>query len=366
MVVDDAPQNLRLLHKILSENNYKVVMFPTGVLALDAVRSNPPDLILLDINMPGIDGYEFCRRLKSDEQSKAIPVIFISALSDVEDKLRAFSLGGVDYITKPLQVEEVLVRIDTHLKIQSLNRSLSERNEALQSSINQLRESESQREKLTQFVVHDLRSPITALLGYCNLTLKAATKGSPEEQYTHKAVEAADTINDLVSSLLELTRFENGKVELHRESIDLGATLEGIVNDYASIESDKHVSFSPGEGNPIITGDISLVQRVAKNLIDNAIKFTPAGGCVDVAISQDAGCARVAITDEAAAIPEESRATIFEKFAQINGTAQSKGNSCGLGLAFCKYAVGAHNGRIGIEDGPTGGNRFWFELPAEN
>jgi PleD family two-component response regulator len=139
LIVDDTPENLTVLRSMLTGKDYRVLAAINGEMALKAVRTNPPDLILLDIRMPGMDGYEVCKQLKSEEKTSRIPVIFISALNELDDKIKAFSLGGVDYITKPFQTEEVLVRIRTHLTLQNLQKSLEDKNARLQKALDEIK-----------------------------------------------------------------------------------------------------------------------------------------------------------------------------------------------------------------------------------
>jgi two-component system, NtrC family, sensor kinase len=169
LVVDDTPENLRLLSGILSEKGYQVRPVPNGKLALSAAQNIPPDLVLLDIMMPEIDGYEVCQQLKASEVTKNIPVIFLSAINDVMDKVKAFTVGGVDYITKPFQVEEVLARIETHLKICSLQNSLQEKNQDLATAIDQLQAAQEhliQSEKMAALgqliagIAHEINTPL--------------------------------------------------------------------------------------------------------------------------------------------------------------------------------------------------------------
>ena len=165
LVVDDTQANLQLLTGMLKERGYKVRPVPTGKLALQAARSAPPDLILLDINMPELDGYEVCAQLKRDERTREVPVLFISALNETMDKVLAFGVGGLDYITKPFQFEEVDARVAAHLKLRRLQVELAARNHDLQQTNAELRRLQDLRDNLTQMIVHDLRSPLAGVFG---------------------------------------------------------------------------------------------------------------------------------------------------------------------------------------------------------
>jgi DNA-binding response OmpR family regulator len=169
LVADDTPANLRLLFQMLTEQGYKVRPVPDGQWALRAARSTPPDLILLDIRMPKMDGYQVCEQIKADERTRDIPVLFLSALGEKEDKVKAFAVGGVDYITKPFQVEEVLARVRTHLSLRALQKQLEAANERLVRSNAELRERNEELDAFVHTVAHDLKSPLAIAAGYAEM-----------------------------------------------------------------------------------------------------------------------------------------------------------------------------------------------------
>jgi len=171
MVIDDTPANLKLLEEMLRGRGYRVMQFPRGAMALKAAAKNPPDLILLDIMMPEMDGFEVCRRLKAEERLKEIPVLFISSLDDTDSKLKAFSEGGVDYVTKPFQETEVLAWVKTHLELRRKSLQIETQKRQLQKNYDHLRELEELRDNLVHMIVHDMRSPLTGLLGNTQLLL---------------------------------------------------------------------------------------------------------------------------------------------------------------------------------------------------
>jgi two-component system sensor histidine kinase/response regulator len=190
LVVDDTPANLELLFGMLKDSRYKIRAAISGELALQAARNDPPDLVLLDITMPVMDGYEVCRRLKADEKLKDIPVIFLSALNEPMDKVKAFGIGGADYITKPFQLEEVRVRMETQIE-------LRRQKHALQESYDKLRELEEMRDDLTHLIIHDLRTPLTCIRGYLELIEKHANNSPLErERRLHRGSEGSHRADD--------------------------------------------------------------------------------------------------------------------------------------------------------------------------
>ena len=215
LVVDDTIENLRLLSNMLSEEGYDVRAVTNGPQALEAVERDPPDVILLDISMPEMDGYEVCRRLKARDRSKDVPVIFLTALTDTADKVRAFDAGGVDYVTKPFQLEEVLARVKTQV-------TLRQARVALARSYRRLHSLEQLRDNLVHMVVHDMRSPLLALLVNLRVLKRPGSALNDESRATlEDAIQSAETLNRMANNLLDVSRLEDDKMPLQRAVWDL-------------------------------------------------------------------------------------------------------------------------------------------------
>jgi len=355
MIVDDTPENLKLLDGMLRERGYQVRAFPRGELALNAARQNPPDLILLDIMMPGMDGYEVCERLKADGALKDIPVIFISALGETMDKVKAFGVGGVDYITKPFQFEEVEARVRTHLELQRQKREL-------QQSYDKLRELERLRDSLVHMIVHDMRTPLTSIRGFLEL---AAMTPLPEQVagYIKKALGSVETLIEMVSSLLDVSKMESGELKPKLEKCDVVGIAREVIAQMEGVRGERQLTFTTSEERIEILADAELVRRIMQNLLSNSLKFTPPDGRVVLGLTTDERLLRVTVEDNGPGIPKEYHERIFEKFGQVEMREQQQKHSTGLGLTFCKLAVEAHGGRIGVESDVGQGSTFWFELP---
>ena len=356
MVVDDTPANLQLLEGLLRERGYRVRALPRGRLALAAAEAEPPDLILLDINMPDMNGYEVCKRLKAHPQLKDIPVLFISALNETLDKVKAFALGGLDYVTKPFQFEEVEARVRTHLELRQQQCQLRE-------SYWRLQELERLRDGLVHMVAHDMHSPLLAVRGYLDLLkLKASSQlGATELQYLERARQGATQLTEMVTTMLDVSRLEAGQMPLDRSAVDLAAAARAVVASLASLAEGRRVSIDSPAGPVMADGDPEIIRRVIANLVANAFKFTPEDGEVRIAVEQKEGLARLAVSDTGCGIPPEYHARIFEKFAQVDQ--QQRRYSTGLGLTFCKLAVEAHGGQVGVQSQVGQGSTFWFVLP---
>ena len=218
LVVDDTLANLQLLAELLNKRGYRARAVPSGKLALQAVQTEPPDLILLDVNMPEMSGYEVSQRLKAEPAWAEIPVIFISALHETLDKVKAFSTGGVDYITKPFQFEEVEARVSTHLELRRQKREL-------QASYMRLQELERQRDGLVHMVAHDMRSPLCAIQMTMEI-LKGTLDTQDKEniEMLDDAYSSANTLCNMVTQLLDISRMESGQMPLSKSECDLAKT----------------------------------------------------------------------------------------------------------------------------------------------
>ncbi|MFZ1684599.1 MAG: hybrid sensor histidine kinase/response regulator [Candidatus Zixiibacteriota bacterium] len=354
VVVDDNPKNLKLLEGMLKGSDYQVRLFPRAQLALAAAIKTPPDLFLLDINMPEMDGYQMCAALKADPTLADIPVIFLSALTETTDKVKAFEQGGVDYITKPFHIEEVRVRIETHLQIRR-QRLL------LEKSYQQLKDLEKLRDSLVHMIVHDMRTPLTVIYNGADLMFRTdgATLSEKGTRWLTSIQHRTGELIEMVNSLLDISKFESGQMTLNCTRFDIAALVQKITTDFSSIQTHHITSVLSGE-SVWITADESLVARVIQNLVGNAIKYAPKGTDVQILLAQSHDTVSVSVVDQGPGIPPEHRARVFDKFFQIG---QAK-NSSGLGLAFCKLAIDAHGGKISVDAGEAVGSTFSFWLPS--
>lgn len=359
IVVDDTPANLQLLTGMLKERGYKVRPVPSGKLALQAAKSDPPDLILLDIMMPEMDGYEVCERLKADEKLREISVIFISALNETMDKVRAFGVGGVDYVTKPFQFEEVDARVSTHLELQRQRRKLKENYE-------QLRRLEGMRDSLVHMIVHDLRSPLTGISGFLDLALdEKETLTEDVLDYLQTAKHSTTAVIDMVSAVLDVSKMEAGEMKLHLAECDLVRIAADLMSGMQSLKEAREMILDAPPAPVTVVADGDLLLRVIQNLLGNALKFTPSDGWIRLGIEPDDNRVCVTVRDNGPGVPAEYLEKIFEKFGQVEARANQQKHSTGLGLTFCKLAVEAHGGSIGVESEVGKGSTFWFVLPKD-
>ena len=360
-MVDDIPANLQMLSEMLKGRGYKVRAAVSGKLALQAASNEPPDLILLDINMPEMNGYEVCEKLKADEKLKDIPVIFLSALTETIDKVKAFGTGGVDYITKPFQFEEVEARVETHLELRRQKLRLQE-------AYDKLRELEKLRDSFVQMVIHDLRSPLTGTFAYLKLLRDNTdnTLSAAHSSYVAEAMKAVMQMIGMTCDILETSRMEEGQMKLKAAECDLGRILEDGISGVKPLSGGREIRLTPPVSPVTVLADREIILRVLQNLLSNALKFTRDGDLILLGIEPAGGRVRVSVKDNGLGIAPEYKEMIFDKSAQGELRAGHQRYSTGLGLTFCKLAVEAHGGRIGVDSEEGKGSCFWFELPVKS
>lgn len=357
MVVDDTPANLRLLSNMLSKEGYRVLTFPRGLMALNAVAKAPPDLILLDIRMPDMDGFEVCNRLKADQCSRDIPVIFISALNETADKINAFAAGGVDYVTKPFQFEEVHARVKAHLEI-------SRQRQEIQEAYDRLTELEKLRDSLVHMIVHDMRSPLMSIIGYLDVaTMDPMTE--TQSECINEALLASTKIKNMAVNLLDVSKMESGKMVIKHSEFDMVILAKDIIKGIKTLRENRTITLLSKDATCSVSADSGLIQRVIQNFMDNALKFSDKNsGTIILGVENlGDGSVRLSVSDNGAGIPLEYQGRVFDKFFQVTGGSKVAVHSSGLGMTFCKLAVEAHGGTIGLESEVDKGTTFWFTLP---
>mgnify|MGYP001156610738 FL=1 len=367
LIVDDAPENIMILSHLLMPD-YTVRAAVSGEKALEIIFSDdPPDLILLDIVMPKINGYEVCKRLKAaGETVSEIPVIFLSGMTETDDKVKAFEAGGVDYITKPFALKEVQARIETHLKISSQKRELEKQKQQIEDSYTKLRELELLKDNLTHMIVHDMRTPLMGISG--NLELLSFQEESNisarAAKHINHARESTRELIEMISALLDVSRMEAGEMILNISRCDLIDIMRRIVDTFEGLLGKRYISYDIPVESVEVNCDPHVISRVIQNLLYNAIKVTPEANFIRIGVSATDDVVRVSVTDNGPGIPAEYHEKIFDKFCQIECRDHKQKYSTGLGLTFCKMAVEAHRGHIGIESEVGKGSMFWFELPS--
>ena len=371
LIVDDIPANIQLLSQVLIENGYKVRKLISGERALKAVELQAPDLILLDIKMPRMDGYEVCRQLKASEATCAIPVIFISALDDVFDKVKGFEAGGADYIIKPFEPVEVLARVSAQLKMQRLqqqlrcaNVQLATQNVQLSQEIQERQQAEANLRMLLHAVSHDLRSPLSGMsLLLQNRLADAASNIAIDRRTVEVMVQSCSRQLQLIESLTATQQFDVKSASLAMKPLSLPALVQNIIIERLPILKQHRVKVKqlfPAD-LPLVNADAQQLWRVFGNLIDNAVKYNQSGFILTVEAKREGEMVLCTVADNGAGISPQQCARLFEPYTRGVGVSLRQG--LGLGLYICRQIVEAHGGEIGVDSELGKGARFWLTLP---
>lgn len=364
LIVDDTPNNLRLLSSMLTKQGYEVRSAISGQVALMAVRTVPLDLILLDVNMPKMNGYEVCTQLKADEQTRDIPVVFLSALGEALDKVQAFRVGGVDYITKPFQVEEVLARVENHLTLRRMQLELQQAKAEALNALKQEQELNRLKSEFVAMISHDFRTPLTSIRGFTELLRYGGETLAPEirERYFDKVNAAVDQMLYLLDDVLLIGRIEAGKADFHPATTDLERFCRDICESIQLSDNSKHVIHFTHKGDcKNLVVDPLLLRRILSNILSNAIKYSPEHSKIIFELSCDDQI-EFRIQDQGIGIPADNQPNLFKSFYRCSNVGQIQGT--GLGLAVVKRCVDAHQGQIKLESQEGHGTLVTVMLPA--
>lgn len=357
LVVDDNTANLKVASEYLKIEHFEVLTARDGETGIERAKLGQPDLILLDVQMPGIDGFETCRRLKADEQTKAIPIVFMTALTSVEDKLMGFASGGIDYVTKPFQLEELLARVSTHISVYQLQREL-------QAEIHERQLAEARTRQFVADASHELRSPMTVLGGYLEVLLMGAKDDPVEAERIFKVMQnEVGRLSRMVVDLLTLTRFDtSGRGFLRLEEVNLADLMRRVQDNFKMLADGRRVELAIEEevAATTVIGDGDQLYQVVSNLMDNALRYIAPDGLICLSLSRAVvlppaleSSAKpdwlvMKVADNGCGIEPDKLPFIFDRFYRADRSRTRRTGNAGLGLPISKSIVEAHGGIIEV------------------
>lgn len=364
LVVDDVLENRELARMALEEEGYLVTCAASGDEALARFVAERPALVLLDIRMPRMDGFEICERLRALEGGKAASIIFLTALRDVDNFDRAVAAGGDDFLTKPVRPTELVVRVKALLDLKRLDDALNAQVDLIRQQRDHLVRLQLHQERLTSFLVHDLKNPVNSIDLHAQLL--ARRKDLPEDALASVASIRKNTkhLLHLILTLLDLGKGEEGRLEPRRAAIDLAALTAEITEAVAEraraaeIEVARMVDVPAGD----LVADVALVRRVVENLLDNAFRHTPRGGRIELRATRSADAIEIVVADSGPGVPAALRDSIFDRYVQADAGVDAYRANRGLGLAFCRVAMEAHGGSIALDPAAAGAS-FRLRFP---
>jgi len=353
LVADDNAENRAIAKATLEDEGYEVVLANDGEQAIAAFSQRPPDCVLLDIKMPKVDGIAACREIRALPGGQDVPVVFLTALRDVDTFDRAQLAGGDDFMTKPYRTTELVVRVEAALR---LRRMASERNDLYAQVKHQrddLQRLQFQKEQLAAFLVHDLKNPVSSIDLQAELVRRDSAGTERSRRAAARIQDETRALIRMITNLLDISKADEGKFSPTRNEIDLVALGDEVIETLRARADGAGVTLVAEMTVPSVRADRDLLRRVFENLVDNAIRHAPEGSAVRLEARVAGDATELRVADAGHGIPGDQRERVFERFFQTPDESGGRSNR-GLGLAFCKLAVEAHGGNIRIDDGHPG------------
>ncbi len=364
LVVDDTEANVDILLEALGQD-YDVSVAINGELALESVAVEIPDLILLDVMMPDIDGYEVCSRLKSHTETANIPIIFLTTLTDIKDKTKGFEQGAVDYITKPFEVLEVKARVRTHLSIYLMAREIEEQRKIAQENAEKAEQATRAKAEFLATMSHEIRTPMNGVLGMVQLLFETELT-SQQMEYAKTIYSSGEALLTIINDILDLSKLEAGKLTLEAIPYDPRKIIQAVSNLMLNRAEEKGLTLitNIAENIPeVLLGDGNRIRQVLLNFISNAIKFTSAGKVeLEIQVLNN-GRILFSVSDSGIGIDDAGKKRLFKDFSQVDSSISREFGGTGLGLSICSKIIQLMNGEIGVESELNKGSTFWFSIP---
>src|SRR6185369_4592169 len=362
LVIDDQEQNRAFARATLEDEGYEVVLAASGEEGIDRFQDHAPDCVLLDVRMPGIDGFATCARIRELPHGAETPVVFLTAQRDLDTFDSALRAGGDDFLTKPVRPTELLLRVQSSLKLRRAYVSNREYVDLLRQQRDDLMRLQLQKERLMGFVVHDLKNPVSNIDLQAQLLARDRLSADAREAGAHIREEVRSLMR-LLLNLLDLSKSEEGRLVPARAVIDLSALVREVCDALGGRAKAREISLRQVVETTSLAADRDLLRRVLENLLENALRHAPLNSVVTVTARSGPGGIELGVADAGEGVPLALREAIFDRFVQVDKPEQATNRSGrGLGLAFCRIAVEAHGGRIWVEDAQPGA-QFLLSIP---
>jgi two-component system, sensor histidine kinase and response regulator len=364
LVIDDNAQNRALFSATLQDEGFVVVHASGGQSGIDEFVRQPVDCVLLDVRMPDIDGFAVCQQIRKLPNGASVPIVFLTALRDVDTFERALAAGGDDFLTKPVNPAELVVRVKTALKMSKMSGELRETYELVRKQRDDMLRLQLQKERLMSFLIHDLKTPVNGMDLHAQLLLRDPDLSQRSRQSVMHIRNESRSLLRMLLNLLDIGRSEEGQMAVHPKLVDIDSLVAEVIEMFSARVSDNGVIIRHVAGIVSATVDADLLRRVIENLLDNAVRYAPKDSEVTVSTSKQADGFELEIRDQGPGIAPEIAQQVFERYSQDSsaGTAAGQRGNRGLGLAFCRVAVEAHGGTI-IAQRQDPGTVFRVRIP---
>ena len=359
LIVDDVVSNVLLLKILLSNEKFQVCTANCGNMCIEQARAEKPDLILLDVMMPDISGFDTAVILKKDPELKDIPIIFLTALNSPADLVKGFQVGANDLLSKPFNKEELVVRVMHQIALVAAKRLIEKQNRELLATINN-------RDKMYSVIAHDLRSPMASIRMVLNLVVAAISPevvGQEIFDLVDKANKESEDVHDLLDNLLKWTKSQTGRLTVVMQDLDLNDIIPGVVDIFEMIAATKKIKLSYTGTSTIVRADNDMLKTIVRNFLSNAVKFSPENSSIEISVTSDADFAKISICDHGVGIAADRLDTIFHKGETTYGTGGEEGS--GLGLQLCQDFAHKIGGDVMVESVEGEGSTFSVLVPLK-
>lgn len=361
LIVDDVVSNVLLLKILLTNEKFQVCTANNGRTCIEVAKKEHPDLILLDVMMPDINGFDTAVVLKKDEETKDIPIIFLTALNTPQDLVHGFQVGANDFLTKPFNKEELVMRVTQQISLVAAKRIIEKQNAELKATL-------SNRDKMYSVIAHDLRSPMASIRMVLNLVVQSAsveTVGPELYMLLDQANRESEEVHDLLDNLLKWTKSQTGRLSVVLQELDLNDIVPGVVEIFDVIAQTKHITLELKKTDaPLkVTADNDMLKTVLRNFMSNAVKFSPENSTIQIIMANEGDFARVSVKDQGVGIAADRLGSIFHKGETTYGTGGEEGS--GLGLQLCQDFARKNGGDCYVESVEGEGSTFSFTVPLK-
>ena len=359
LIVDDVVSNVLLLKILLTNEKFQVCTANCGNMCIEQARAEKPDLILLDVMMPDISGFDTAVILKKDPELKDIPIIFLTALNSPADLVKGFQVGANDFLSKPFNKEELVVRVMHQIALVAAKRLIEKQNRELLATINN-------RDKMYSVIAHDLRSPMASIRMVLNLAVAAISPdvvGQEIFDLIDKANKESEDVHDLLDNLLKWTKSQTGRLSVVMQDLDLNDIIPGVVDIFEMIAATKKIKLSYTGGSTIVRADNDMLKTIVRNFMSNAVKFSPEDSSIEITVTSDADFAKISVRDHGVGIAADRLGSIFHKGETTYGTGGEEGS--GLGLQLCQDFARKIGGDVMVESVEGEGSTFSVFVPLK-
>ena len=361
LIVDDVVSNVLLLKILLTNEKFQVCTANNGTTCIEIAKKEHPDLILLDVMMPDISGFDTAVILKKDEETKEIPIIFLTALNTPADLVHGFKVGASDFLTKPFNKEELVMRVMQQISLVAAKRIIEQQNAELRATL-------SNRDKMYSVIAHDLRSPMASIRMVLNLVVASTSPelvGPELYELLDKANKESEDVHDLLDNLLKWTKSQTGRLNVVIQDLDLNDIIPGVVDIFEMIAQTKRIKLNlqMPDSPLVVTADNDMLKTVVRNFLSNAIKFSPEDSSIEIMMTKEAEFAKVSVKDHGVGIAPDRLGSIFHKGETTYGTGGEEGS--GLGLQLCQDFARKIGGDCMVESVVGEGSTFSVLIPLK-